>query len=214
MICTLDFGGPKADRSMVKSVVALAFDAGIPPSVCDLATEYLKNEESERCFYPYYGKDVVVDRKLGMPMHYVYVTGSPKTRTLLGYVEFYGVVRRVVCLSRGYAGREFSRLDAIDPTTGEEQDAKIELDEFTMRAAQAQTHDLIIAGTAEAINCVMDAGQAEARNRELERVIKEGWDEWLSYTGKEEGDEMTEECQSPGSIGQSSPGSMSHPVGL
>ena len=193
MTCQLDFGGPASDRSMVKTAVALAFDAGIPPGGCDLAMEYLKNEDAERCFYPYYGNSIVKDRNSEVPLHCVYVTGSPKSGTILGYVEFYGVVRRVVILSRAYKGMEFSNLYAIDPISGEKQDIIIELDESTIDVAEAQTYDMTISGMTEAVKCVLDAGQASARSRELEKVIKAGWEKWFYDSGKKEGDKMTKE---------------------
>ena len=101
----------------------------------------------------------------------------------MGYVEFYGVVRRVVILSRAYKGREFSNLYAIDPISGEKQDIIIEF-ESTIDIAEAQTYDMTIAGMTEAVKCVLDAGLAAARSRELEKVIKAGWEKWLYDVGK------------------------------
>ena len=102
----IDFGGSSnVDRSIVKSAVALACEAGLKPGDCDLAMEYLKNEEKEYDddgFWHYYQRDLVKNREIGLPLHCVYITGSPRSGLLLAYVEYYGVVRRVICLSKGY----------------------------------------------------------------------------------------------------------------
>ena len=95
MTLTIDCGGPESARAMVKSTVALAFDAGADIADCDLALEYLRNQDAEQCFYAYYEKDLVRNREPGMPLHCVYVAGSPHDRSIMGYVELYGVIRPV-----------------------------------------------------------------------------------------------------------------------
>ena len=127
---TLDFGGPAAGRSLVKSAVALVYDAGVDPNVCDLALDYLLNESAKPCFGYYYdeAKDLVLNRPVERPFHCVYVEGHSDTGTILGYVEFYSLHRMVLCLSKSYSGKDFANLYAIDPVKGEELSVEVDLD--------------------------------------------------------------------------------------
>ena len=127
---TLEFGGEKTGRSLVKSAVALVYGSGIDPKACDLALDYLSNESAKPCFgYHYDGdRDLVVNRPLEKPFHCVYVQGHSDTGAILGYVEFYSLHRMLLCLSESYAGNDFSTVYAIDPIRGEELDIDIDLD--------------------------------------------------------------------------------------
>ena len=103
--------GPSANRSIVKSAVALACEAGLKPTDCDIAIEYLRNEESEYDedgFWDYYQEDLVKNREDGLPLHCVHVAACPDSGLLLGYVEYYGMVRRVIVLSKAYKGKPVS----------------------------------------------------------------------------------------------------------
>ena len=193
MVGQLQFGGPEARKSMVKSVVALAYSAGISANNCDLALDYLKNVDAKPCFYPCYGMDVLLDRDIRTPLHCVYVTGDAESRYLLGYVEYYGVIRGVVCLSKAYKGRSFSKLYAMDPTSGNEERVVIELNEDTLRAVESQTDEVTQSSMLEAITHLVHAGQTRAQGRELERVLSVGWDNWLYESGKKEGEVFTED---------------------
>ena len=126
---TLEFGGEKTGRALVKSALALVYDAGIDPIVCDLAVEYLTKDDAEPCFGYYYDddRDLVGDRPVGKPFHCVYVKGDSGTGRILGYVEFYSLHRMVLCLSESYSGRDFQNLYAIDPVKGEEMSIDIDL---------------------------------------------------------------------------------------
>ena len=66
-----NFGDIRAGRSLVKSAVALVFDAGIDPSQCDLALDYLLRDDKEPCFGYYYerSRDLVVNRPAKLPFH-------------------------------------------------------------------------------------------------------------------------------------------------
>ena len=118
----LGFGGEKSGRSLVKSAMALVCAEGIDPKACDLALEYLTKDNAQPCFGYFYDKDrdLVVNRPVGRPFHCVYVKGDSVTGMILGYVEFYGLHRMVLCLSESYSGRDFQNLYAIDPVKGEE----------------------------------------------------------------------------------------------
>ena len=126
---SLGFGGEKAGKSLVKSAMALVCDAGIDPEACDLALDYLTQDNAEPCFGYFYDKDkdFVVSRPVGRPFHCVYVKGDSGTGTILGYVEFYSLHRMVLCFSDSYSGRDFQNLYSIDPVKGEEVFIDIDL---------------------------------------------------------------------------------------
>ena len=125
-----EFGGIRAGRSLVKSAVALVFDAGIDPTQCDLALDYLLHEGKEPCFGYYYDaeKDIIASRPPKCPFHCVYVKGSSENSTLLGYVELFSLWRMVLCLSESYTGKDFTHVYAIDPVKGEELDISVNFD--------------------------------------------------------------------------------------
>lgn len=118
----VEIGGREAGRSLVKSALALVHDAGVDPKMCDFALNYLTAEDVQPCFGYYYSrdKDLVTNRPAGKFFHCVYVKGNPESGTILGYVEFYGLHRMVLCLSKSFFGEAFTNLYAIDPIRGEE----------------------------------------------------------------------------------------------
>jgi hypothetical protein len=106
-------------RSVVKAAVAFAFHSGIPIEACDLAVAYLRDEAAEPAFGDYFERDLVSERPTtGVPIHCVAVSGDPETGMLLGYAEYFGVQRVVVCHSQSYAGPAIERCYGLDPTTG------------------------------------------------------------------------------------------------
>ena len=121
------FGGGLADRSVVKSCLALAYEAGLSIDNCEHAKNYLFSDGDE-CLGFYYENDVVNDRPKTTFFHCVYVCGDPSRKQVLAYVEYFGSLRKVVCLSSDYIGEAFSRGYAIDPVTGKELDLKFDLD--------------------------------------------------------------------------------------
>ena len=108
-------GGGEVDKSLVKSTLALLYDAQVDPSVASIAENYLTDPEGSRCIFPYYKSDIVSPRIPGMPLNCVYIKGEPDTRCLIGYVEMFGFLRRVVWLSRTYDGQGFEHCYALDP---------------------------------------------------------------------------------------------------
>ncbi len=125
----LEFGGDKAGRSLVKSAVALVYDAGVDPRVCDLALDYLTQDNAQPCFGYFYDKDkdLVVNRPAKKPFHSVYVKGDSGAGTILGYVEFFSLHRMVLCLSESFSGKDFTNSYAIDPIKGEELSIDVDL---------------------------------------------------------------------------------------
>ena len=191
-----EFGGTAAGRSLVKSAVALVFDAGIDPSHCDLAMNYLLEEDGEPCFGYYYvhGKDLVANRPAKSPFHCVHVIGRSSNSTLLGYVEFYGLWRMVLCLSETYSGEDFSHTYAIDPIEGKDLNILVNMDLSVSEIRQAYKCELYDNNVfhvvlRSALDTIGDISYRQERDRVIERAITT----FSSKTGIQEGDAMTEE---------------------
>lgn len=187
MELTVDVSGPYTDRSIVKSAVVLACKAGLKPSDCDMAIEYLRNEENEYDedgFWHYYQEDLVKNRKIGLPMHCVHVTASPGSGLLLAYIEYYGVVRRVLCLSRGYNGKPTRRTYCVNPVNGQElSDVVVDLDDSMFDVVKRQTSEGLNAGLLNAADQIMRAGTLLSRCRTIARHSVESMKEYCEKNG-------------------------------
>ena len=172
----LQLGGVRAGRSLVKSAVALAYDAGVDPNRCDLALDYLLNEDAEPSFGYFYDKDrdLVINRPAERLFHCVYVKGNSDTGTILGYVELYSLYRLVLCLSTSYSGRNFTNVYAIDPVKGEGVDLGIDLDLSILDIRSAYNYEKYDEGVirAAASNLAERIASADF-DRSLERNIRE-----------------------------------------
>ena len=126
----LNFGGGEAGRSLVKSAVALTYSAGVAPSECDTALDYLLDSDAEACFGYFYpnDRDLVTNRPTAKPFHCVSVTGAADTGRIIGYIELYSLHRIVLCLSEKYLGKPFKLVYAVDPVGGQEIDMDVDLD--------------------------------------------------------------------------------------
>ena len=76
---------------------------------------YLSEDTEERCFFPYYDKDLVSQREAGMPINCVYVKGDPVSRELMAYVEIFGILRAVIRLVRRIRRRVFRAPLCVRP---------------------------------------------------------------------------------------------------
>ena len=183
----VDVQGPNTDRSIVKSAVALACEAGLTPADCDLAIAYLRDEDAEYekdGFWHCYQQDLVENRNIELPLHCVYVIGNPSSGLLLGYVEYYGFVRRVICLSRRYGGESISRIYAVDPGTGQEiDDIQVDLDDSRFEIVKTQTVEGLRAGLQGALEQIMASGMLLSRCRTIARVSVECTREYCERKG-------------------------------
>ena len=123
---SLNVGGPLAGRAMIKSCLAMVYDAGCDISHCKEAEIFLL-KGGKPCFGYYNERDVVKNRPEDIFFHCVHVCGDPKKEQLLAYVEYFGWLRIIACLSNNYKGRTFSHCYAIDPVSGGKLDLDIEL---------------------------------------------------------------------------------------
>ena len=123
----LSVGGALAGRAMVKSCLAMVYDAGLTTDQCEEAKHYLLKGEKP-CFGFYTKRDLVRNRPEKTFFHCVHVRGDPEQRQILAYMEYFGCLRFVAWLSRNYEGCAFSHRYAVNPVTGKELDLDIVLD--------------------------------------------------------------------------------------
>lgn len=166
------FGGHEAGRSIVKSALALAVFSGIPAEICIEATNYLKNDEAEACFGYFYERDLVKNRPEGIPLHCVSIKGCSKTKQVIGYVEYFGVQRVVLCLAESYEGTDVSDTYAINPITGEELTLLVDLNLSNSEIREAYDCKKIPNGSVEtAFGEVIPAGMTASFEKEKDRVL-------------------------------------------
>lgn len=124
----LNFGGEVSGRAIVKSVLAFAHYTGVPIELCSDAIQYLRDSAAPPCFGYYHATDLISNRPAETPLHCVGIQTNPKTGLILGYAEYFGVQRVVVCLGKNYSGEIVQSCYAIDPRTGEELNLSVHLD--------------------------------------------------------------------------------------
>lgn len=150
--------GSGFDRSIVKSAVALAFAEGVALESADLALRYLTDSAAAPCFYPYYSDDVICNRIAGTPVNCVQVTADPNDGTVIGYVELYGVVRRIIMLTERYVGEPLSVCYAFDPRSGDALSLDVAISASTFhRAASDYATDVVIGGMRQAADDILRA---------------------------------------------------------
>lgn len=190
---SLSFGGIEVGCSIVKTALSLLHTTGVSVRSCEHAVRFLTKKNSEPCFGYYYEQDIVANRPAGVPIHCVHVNGDPDQGLIRGYVEYFGVMRVVMCLSNSYSGSPFSTTYAIDPTKGEELDLSIELGLTAEDIRKAYAYEKWDDETAKrALIAVMEptlkAQQEEEQNRVLQEAVKYAFEN----CGADEGDPITE----------------------
>ena len=187
--------GPEFRKAMVKSALALVFDAGIDPKQCDVALDFLLHDGGEACIGEYYHdqKDVIPNRPPKSPFHCVYVEGCSETGTIVGYVELFSLVRGVLWLSQSYIGKDFNNIYAIDPVSGEEPEISVRLD-LSMAEIKAACDNRKVDQSSYigAISALFDVIVEKDSDRALERVIHDTVQETIASCGFGEGDDMTD----------------------
>ena len=187
--------GPDHYKSLVKSALALVSHAGLDPSSAEIALAYLTSDTEERCFFPYYKKDLITQREAGMPINCVYVKGDAVSRELMAYVEIFGILRAVIRLSEKYDGDYFERHYAFDPTDGRELDVEIELNSSILVAAENETdfYGIETGGFFAAFDPVMRRATAIANENELTRIVVSAVQQYFDELGKAFDEPMTDD---------------------
>ena len=126
------------------------------------------------CFGYYYKSDLLDARPLGVPLHCVSVSANSETGLILGYVEYFGIHRIVVCLGRSYAGPFVSMSYAIDPRSGDQIEVKIDLPFFAADIEAIYNYELIPEGAnAHAAAMVLSDALKHRFDQERDRVTRE-----------------------------------------
>lgn len=190
----LAFGGEIAGRSIVKSTLALAHLAGVPIDLCHDALSYLRDPARSPCFGYYYASDLLRARPVDMPLHCVSVEANPETGLILGYAEYFGVRRVVVCLGRTYRGDRAEKTYALDPRTGQALDLSVRL-EFGASEIAAIFDDRMAPGGAieEAFAAVMPGALRRRFEMQRERAAKQAAEYAFANCGARLGEILTEE---------------------
>jgi hypothetical protein len=188
------FGGHEAGRSIVKSALALAVGSGIPAKLCIEAIDYLKNDESEACFGYFYETDLIKNRPEGIPLHCVAIKGCKKTKQVLGYVEYFGVQRLVLCLASSYEGEDISNTYAINPITGEELNLLVDLNLSNSDIREAYDYKRIPSEAFEDVfGKVIPTGMNSSFEKEKERVLNKAVMYAFENCGAKEGEMLLPE---------------------
>lgn len=188
----LDFGGPKSGKSLVKSALGLAYSAGIASNSCEQAIEYLRHDGSP-CFGYYNEQELVENRPINTPLHCVAIQGDPESGLLLGYVEYFGIQRMVVCLSEKYTGRAISKSYAIDPITGTELSLNVRIPlslEDVYATYNYERYDPI--KMQQCLEAVIPVALAMSEAREKDRVLSEAVEFAFQNCGANKGEALTD----------------------
>ena len=189
----LEIGGEHAGRSIVKSCLALASEAGVHLSGCEHAKEYLLHD-GEPCFGYYNKTDLVLNRPDKVFLHCVHVCGDPVTSQVLGYVEYFGFLKIVLCLSSHYDGEPFSRVYAVDPVAGANLDLRIYLalsPEDISAAYAGKTLDMV--KFRSAIDALMEFYLERSINNAISRASADAVEYAFANCGAEPGERLTNE---------------------
>jgi HNH endonuclease len=190
------FAGSSGGRSIVKTAAAFACSLGIDTRACDLAGEYLRNDEAEPCFGHYFVTDMVRNRQPGLPFHCVAISGNPDTGMLLGYVEYFGgALRVVVCLSQSYRGSAIHGSYAINPLTGKELDVKIDWPHFDKAGIEAvyRYERTSVESQKAAFESVLAPAMKRRFEKEMHDAVAEAVEYGFANCGAREGDILTGE---------------------
>ncbi len=188
----LNIGGEVSGRSIVKSVLALANHTGISANFCNDAIQYLRDPATPACFGYYQATDLIANRPLETPLHCVGINANPVTGLVLGYAEYFGIYRVVVCLGKGFSGDIVKSSYAIDPRTGKELYLTVNLDFNESEIDAIYRYEMIPEGAIEAaFHAVLPAALEKKFDAERERVIADATKYAFENCGAKYGEALT-----------------------
>ncbi|MDM3878268.1 HNH endonuclease [Pseudomonas alloputida] len=190
---SMEFGGALSGRSLVKSVLCFAVVNGVVAKDCTNARQYLLEDGAEACFGYWYESDLMLHRPEGVPLHFVAVSNQGTDGQLLGYIEFFGVRRMVVCLAESYSGAAVHASYCIDPRSSERINVEFDLglDRVDIRASY--NYDRIPDGSIERafdsiLRQAVKRSAVKARDQAIDRAVQYAF----SNLGVDEGAILTE----------------------
>ena len=187
------FDGALAERSVIKSCLALAYESDLNIDDCEQAKSYLLSDGNE-CFGYFNEKDVVTNRPQNTFFHCIYICGDPQNKQVLAYAEYFGYQRIVACLSSNYVGEKFSHVYAIDPVTGKELDIEINLEIDPEEIPDIYAHKKVDWNvTKRPLEALLAVWKERDENRAISEAVEEALEFAFSKCGIVPGDHLTDE---------------------
>lgn len=190
----LSVGGHEFGRSIVKTALALAYDLGVDTSLCSNTINYFESLEKDAPFDYFYEKDLIINRPKGMPLHCVSISSNPDSKLLIGYVEYFGIYRMIICLSSNYEGKFVRGSYSINPITGELLDLEISLD-----FSRSELNSIINHGkeyTDSLINCykeVIEYGMTKSFENDRNKLVTDALKDAFQKLNKKENEKLNDE---------------------
>ncbi|MAF98472.1 MAG: hypothetical protein CMH26_07545 [Micavibrio sp.] len=190
---SLNFGNELSMKAIVKSLLAVVFDAGVSVDNCDVAIQFLDQGGNIPVGY-YYETDLIHNRRAGAPIHCVFVKGDKNAGNIVGYIELFGAYRMVSLLSSNYVGEDFSHSYAIDPISGKQETVQVNFTLDLEEILESYDYKKIPEGSMQEVFEQVIA-YAQSRNYKLERekVLLQAIDKGFRACGIDEGETPTEE---------------------
>ena len=152
------------------------------------------NDNGEACFGYYYEQDLVLNRPWDVPSHCVAVQGIPDSGLLVAYIEYFGFLRMIACLSSNYTGKEFNCVYAIDPVNGKDCDLSVNLNISKDEIESAYRGKKAPEGSIEnALANVILIHTRIHQKQEIIRVVNKAFAHALSICGVKEDQEISAE---------------------
>lgn len=190
---SLDFGGPDAGRSIVKTALSFAVKNGISAYDCDLAIRYLNDPQGEACFGYYYESDLISGRPEDRVIHCVALNGNPDTGMLVGYVEYFSSRRMVVMLSDRYTGMPVHNIYAIDPVLAQRLDLGFNMTLSRADIDASYDYKKIPPNSMEgAFSFALSVAKKNEFNKKRDEAINDGINYAMEKLGLGESDELQE----------------------
>lgn len=182
----LKFGGELAGRSVVKTALAFAFWRGIPSSICENIQEFLLSEpvfdeagevvpSDAGCYGLAYLSDLVKERPHGAFFHCLGLFSDQASNQLFAYVEYFGLARWLIVLSKHYDGPVFNESYALDPTTGKPVRVTLNwplADEEVKKIVTGYGLKNYDSEIIKMIGCIMKRANERSFNNTLEKALK------------------------------------------
>lgn len=171
---SFSFNINEIEKSAIKSILALLSLHNVEHSRYEQARLFLTHDQ----YIPistFYDTDIIINRPTHMPLHCIYVKGDPNLKKILGYVEYFGFARIIICLSNSYCGDIFEYNYSIDPTSSNELDLQFNLNlnaEQLSDIFKVKHHSKDFQKIIENFTLVMHEAQKRSFTRDLENVLE------------------------------------------
>jgi hypothetical protein len=177
----LTFSDENARRAAVKSAFVLAVHSGADACACPGVLSYLKGSDASPPYGFFFERDPITNRPAKTPLHCVAVSSRGNQGQLLGYVEYFGIHRMVVCLAHQYDGADIHCCYAVNPITGEQLQLEFTIGLSREDVARCYRGECVPKGVPEAafhevMPLAMEVNRKRAWQDAVNRAIKHGLD--------------------------------------